>query len=104
MSTLSSSMMRFADTTEPEVFRQFAQWHRCPRGLVNSSLSFMVTVMLPQRQLPDNDSLNVDKSCRLGSPISSGMMENVEVLSIPVAIVHLKVVPEEVFNNSDVVV
>lgn len=34
----------------------------------------MVTVMLPQRQLPVNESLKLATLCRLGSPVNSGMV------------------------------
>lgn len=74
MSTFSSSMIRFAETTEPETFRQFAQWQRWPRGFVKSSVSLIVTVILPQRQLPVKESLKVERSCLFGSPVNSGMM------------------------------
>jgi hypothetical protein len=84
MSTFSSSMIKFADTTEPDTFRQFAQWQRWPRGFVKSSLSLIVTVMLPHRQLPVRESLNEERSCRFGSPVRCDIfyelsLENYEI-------------------------
>jgi hypothetical protein len=67
--TLLFSMMRFEATYEPATLRQLAQWQRWPRLRVNSSRSFMVTVMLPHRQEPDMDSLNLDTSWSFGSPV-----------------------------------
>lgn len=36
---------------------------------MKSSLSWIVTVMLPQRQLPERESLKEDRSCCFGSPV-----------------------------------
>lgn len=68
--TFSFSIARFDDTYEPATLRQLAQWHRCPRGRVNSSLSLMVTRIALQRHVALRDSENFETSCELGSPVS----------------------------------
>lgn len=72
--TLSSSMIRLDDTKLPATLRQFWQWQRCPRGLEKSSLSVIVTWILPQRQLPVIDSANLLVSCWFGFPVNSGIV------------------------------
>jgi len=66
--TFSSSMVRFVAAMEPVAFRQFTQWQRWPRRDWKR-LSLIVTVMLPQRQLPVMESFNKAKSCCFGSPV-----------------------------------
>ena len=68
--TFSFSMARFDDTYEPATLRQLAQWHRCPRGRVKSSLSLMVTRIDLHRQVELKESENFERSCELGSPVS----------------------------------
>ena len=67
--TFSASIRRLAETYDPATLRQFAQWQRCPRGFVKSSLSLMVTVMEPHKQEPERDSENSEVSCEFGSPV-----------------------------------
>ena len=68
--TFSFSIARFDDTNDPATLRQFAQWHRWPRGRVNSSSSVMVTRMDLQRQVALREEENLEMSWEFGSPVS----------------------------------
>ena len=57
--------------------RQLAQWQRWPRFFVKSSESLMVTIMLPQRQVPLMPEENLEEGWAFGSPVGSlGMVES----------------------------
>ena len=67
--TFSFSIARFDDTNDPATLRQFAQWHRWPRGRVKSSSSVMVTRMDLQRQVALREEENSETSWEFGSPV-----------------------------------
>jgi hypothetical protein len=45
-------------------------------------LSLIVTVMLPQRQLPVMESLKEDRSCCFGSPVRCDIMDGFKVVIV----------------------
>lgn len=73
ISTFSFSIARLAATYEPPTLRQLAQWHRWPRGLEKREPSWIVTLMLPQRQVPVMPALKEEGGWAFGSPVKDGV-------------------------------